>query len=64
MGLKDIIRCKETIKENEELKEKVKELESLIMPEHQQISDLNDRFEMLSVIQNFQTQFAIRQKLF
>lgn len=41
MGLKDIIRCKETIKENEELKEKVKELESLIMPEHQQISDLN-----------------------
>lgn len=45
MGLKDIIRCKETIKENEELKEKVKELESLIMPEHQQISDLNDRIK-------------------
>mgnify|MGYP002588197818 CR=1 FL=1 len=48
MGLKDIIRCKETIKENEELKEKVKELESLIMPEHQQISDLNDRIKLLT----------------
>ncbi|MCU6720699.1 DUF4041 domain-containing protein [Porcipelethomonas ammoniilytica] len=48
MGLKDIIRCKETIKENEELKEKVKELESLIMPEHKQISDLNDRIKLLT----------------
>ena len=48
MGLKDIIRCKETIKENEELKEKVKELESLIMPEYQQISDLNDRIKLLT----------------
>lgn len=48
MGLKDIIRCKDIIKENEELKEKIKELESLIMPEHQQISNLNDRIKLLT----------------
>lgn len=48
MGLKDIIRIKEIIRENEELKEKVEELESLLMPEHQQISDLNDRIKLLT----------------
>ncbi len=48
MGLKDIIRAKKIAIENQELKAKVNELESLLLPEHFQIFDLNETIKRLT----------------